>query len=825
MTELRSFSMVAVMTVATAMSGVLAADTAPGMPSLSMQFEIDGNVGKVTGRLTAPSKSTDYQELPADTKIDIVVKRSCYALSQSNVVVGSFTGLAPGESVTLTDDADPAWECGYDYTYNTYPSISGVEGTTGYGSCSPGVKFAFDYNSVKALPEETSDGYQVVISAPVPVKTSGYPQTDLPMEMTALEFYRITDFNTYPYATELIGTIQNPAKGDTYSYTDKTPAVNDINRYMVKCVSPFGFAETTVTAYVGLDIPVAPGQVTAEHVEGGNRITWTAATEGINGGIIDPADTRYIVYRVWGASPDQRVQIADDITECEYIDYGTDLETPMSVRYAVQSANSVGLGRENYSGYDYNLTIGPSYRLPYVETFDGGLQKVWTVENSSYYSQLYTGTEAEFGADNRKVAPHSGTGLLYGDYTYNRGDVTNDLTSYDISVAGSGSKGVSFWYYALPSTDISVDLMLSEDGGDFRSLRKVFISRTDDGGSVSDEEWKKVFLPLELKDDTDKVTLKFHFSAPESKQAAIIDDVMLLEYPAVRSLDVEYRSADCEAVLTWEDPSTEFARAIGFEGIVNGESIGEVASPWVYKADDYNSPVTVAVKTLYEGISSFVSPGVQVSVPRPSFTEFTIDSHVFAVVQGTAPDVYEVTVKQYIGDAVLYRVPERVSYDEKSYVVTGIDAGAYKGNSTLSSVTVTGDVARIGDDAFAGCTSMMALSLGANVSAIGARAFMDCEKLTRVIFLCSEVPEIGADAFKGVAPGCRGECPEGTIDAYESEPALDPLDFSGAGIDAVGAEVDAARYYDLQGRRVLSPAHGQTVIEVSAEGSVLRIFR
>ena len=127
---------------ALAVPAVVQAQTlVPGAPSLTMTFEIGGDEGEVVGTLTAPVNSASWQALPEGTKIDVVVTRSCYSLDESNVEVASFSGLAPGESVNFTDEAVPAWQYGYDYTYTPVASINGVKGSQGYGSIKPGIDF------------------------------------------------------------------------------------------------------------------------------------------------------------------------------------------------------------------------------------------------------------------------------------------------------------------------------------------------------------------------------------------------------------------------------------------------------------------------------------------------------------------------------------------------------------------------------------------------------------------------------------------------------------------------------------------------------------
>lgn len=230
----------------------------PGSPSMSFSFAIDGDNGVVHGSVTAPLKDNQWQELPADTKMNIRVVRQCYQLGESDVAVISYEGLAPGETKEFLDEATPAWQYGYTYTYNAYASIGDKVSYQGYGSVTPGISFAFAFGTVKAESKAEDGVFSVDITATVPDKTSSYPAEDLPVDMTALEFYRMPQGVTDLTKGVLIGSIANPTKGDTYTYTDTEPVLNAKNVYLVKAVSKFGFAQSQTEAFVGYDVPKLP---------------------------------------------------------------------------------------------------------------------------------------------------------------------------------------------------------------------------------------------------------------------------------------------------------------------------------------------------------------------------------------------------------------------------------------------------------------------------------------------------------------------------------------------------------------------------------------
>ena len=93
-------------------------------------------------------------------------------------------------------------------------------------------------------------------------------------------------------------------------------------------------------------------------------------------------------------------------------------------------------------------------------------------------------------------------------------------------------------------------------------------------------------------------------------------------------------------------------------------------------------------------------------------------------------------------------IPATVEIDGVTYKVTKIADNAFKGNKTVTKVTIGSNIKTIGKNAFSGATKLKKVSIGKNVTEIEANAFKGCSSLTSIT-LPSNVTKIGANAFNG----------------------------------------------------------------------------
>ena len=97
-------------------------------------------------------------------------------------------------------------------------------------------------------------------------------------------------------------------------------------------------------------------------------------------------------------------------------------------------------------------------------------------------------------------------------------------------------------------------------------------------------------------------------------------------------------------------------------------------------------------------------------------------------------------------------IPKTTKYNDFSYSVTAISPNAFKGNKTLTKVTIGSNVSTIGNNAFKKCTSLGSVILNCKDVKIGSGAFYGCKKLKSVTIKTKKLTQrkVGKNAFKGI---------------------------------------------------------------------------
>ena len=93
-------------------------------------------------------------------------------------------------------------------------------------------------------------------------------------------------------------------------------------------------------------------------------------------------------------------------------------------------------------------------------------------------------------------------------------------------------------------------------------------------------------------------------------------------------------------------------------------------------------------------------------------------------------------------------IPSSVTYNGTTYSVTSIGYYAFRGCSSLTSLTIPNSVTSIGKYAFEDCSSLTSVTIPNSVTSIGEWAFKGCSSLTSVT-IPNSVTSIGKWAFNG----------------------------------------------------------------------------
>ena len=112
-------------------------------------------------------------------------------------------------------------------------------------------------------------------------------------------------------------------------------------------------------------------------------------------------------------------------------------------------------------------------------------------------------------------------------------------------------------------------------------------------------------------------------------------------------------------------------------------------------------------------------------------------------------------------------VEKAVKIGGKNFKVTSVaDKALYK-KTNITSVTIGGNVKKIGVSAFEGCTKLSKVTIGSSVTTIGKKAFKNCKKLATITVNSKKLKSVGKDALKGIKSTANIKVPKSKVTSYK----------------------------------------------------------
>jgi len=296
---------------------------------------------------------------------------------------------------------------------------------------------------------------------------------------------------------KLVKTFENPATGAPLTYRDRVTQNDDYN-YTITGYNSHGTGyHYEQKVHVGLNLASAPTDVKISEVAGRDgyvNITWTPAKTDILGNEINPNLVQYLIHTRSEAFNQELIPASDPSFTFRAVPEGQQA----FVQYYVSSITNNMMGGNAITDL---LPVGTPHSLPYIETFEGGLQPTYisTVTTDfgrgtggHWYVRITDGTTSmPAGMEPLTVTSQDeGDGLIGWHPEYGRPYSTRRLTG-KIKLDDTDDVALSYYFYGVPGLpDFSFYNFIVCDG-EVTNLTEVM-----NIADVGTRGWKEVRIPL-----------------------------------------------------------------------------------------------------------------------------------------------------------------------------------------------------------------------------------------------------------------------------------------------------------------------------------------
>ena len=157
------------------------------------------------------------------------------------------------------------------------------------------------------------------------------------------------------------------------------------------------------------------------------------------------------------------------------------------------------------------------------------------------------------------------------------------------------------------------------------------------------------------------------------------------------------------------------------------------------------------------------------------------------------------------------------SFNELQYF-TGLEAignSAFRGCTSLASITLPEGLKSIGISAFQKCSGLTELTIPENVTSIGKYAFLNCSGLKEIYCNAKETPDVADNAFGGVdVSNVLLVVPDNSLEAYKAHPVWRKfwVETPTPIASPFGETEEGAEIYNLAGQRLSKMQRGINIV-------------
>ncbi len=418
------------------------------------------------------------------------------------------------------------------------------------------------------------------------------------------------DINLYRLGEDAPATtFSDVAAGESLTWTDSAITASALMTYRVV---PQNFAgpgaEATASAYVGVDVPGQVGDLKAVETDNAITLTWTAPTQGANGGWFDASAVTYRVVRSDGTI------LAESQTATSYSD--TDVPaTTQELRYYLVTPY-VGSSKGTYANTPYEV-YGKPYAAPATETFPAADMRYYPWISESDGPQ-YTWSLETAGVNPTTADYNGDTGLAMFISTEQTAGITGTFASPKFDISAVADPELSFMMYHSEATDPAkndqLTVAVSVDGGEWSDLPDATFSR--DNGTTG---WMRHALSLESFKDAKYIRVRFSAKALGEKNIHLdniaIDqrrttDIAVASFTGASRIAAGY---DADYTVKLNNNGAEAVSAAQVSILANGNVIAEAAAEniGVGASVDLNMKVNMPQTGDYQLTALCATPGDQ----------------------------------------------------------------------------------------------------------------------------------------------------------------------------------------------------------------------